>query len=390
LDASGPSSGSPRRRGEGLTDLDRWLLAELHELVSVVDESLATYQIHVGARAISEFVDSLSNWYVRRSRRRFWKSAGADDADKQAAYSTLYTALKTLTSVLAPYMPFVAEKLYQNLVRAVNPTAPDSVHLTDWPTPPAAWQNKQAVEEMRLTQRLASVGHAARNKAGVKVRQPLGEAIVAVRTPAEAATVAAQAELLADEWNVQRVSSGGEGDLVNYRVRVNPAKLGPKYGKRLNAIRQAVEAADATTLARALRAGQAASVVVEGETLELLPEEMNVEVTDRPGYTVADEGGLVVALDTTITEELRRLGLARELVRRINTMRKDAGFEIADTVTTYFQANGDLAEVISEQAGLIQGETLSTALHATPPPAGAFSETFALDGYQLTLALIKN
>jgi len=139
-----------------------------------------------------------------------------------------------------------------------------------------------------------------------------------------------------------------------------------------------------------LRAGQPATVSVTGEMVELLPEEMNVEVTDRPGYTVADEGGLVVALDTTITEELRRLGLVRELVRRINTMRKDAGFDIADTVTTYYQADSDLAAVVTEQAGLIQGETLSTALRPGAAPSGAFSESFALDGYQLKLGLVKN
>ncbi len=382
--------GDAKTEGTALTDLDRWLLAELHELVETVDESLATYQIHVGAKAIEQFVDSLSNWYVRRSRRRFWKGAGEDDADKQAAYSTLYTALTTLASLLAPYMPFLAESLYDNLVRSVNPDAPESVHLTDWPTPPAAWQDETLLQQMRLTQRLASVGHAARNKAGVKVRQPLAEAIVAVRTPDEAATVAAQADLLADEWNVQKVSSTGEGDLVNYRVRVNPAKLGPKYGKRLPTIRQAVEAADATALARLLRAGQPAPLAVDGETVELLPEEMNVEVTDRPGYTVADEGGLVVALDTTLTDELRRLGLVRELVRRINAMRKDAGFEIADTITTYYQADDELVDLMRSEAKMIAGETLSRSLEAAAPPAGAYTETFALDGHQLTLGLVKN
>ncbi len=372
-----------------LSDLDRWLLAELYDLVQVVDESLASYEIHVGARAIEDFVESLSNWYVRRSRRRFWKS-GETDADKQAAYATLYTALTTLAEVLAPYMPFLAEMLYQNLVRSVRPDAPDSVHLTDFPTPPAAWQNTSLLEEMRLTQRLASVGHAARNKAGIKVRQPLAEAIVAVRTPAEAAAVADQADLLADEWNVQRVTSGGEDTLVNYRVRVNPARLGPKYGKRLAAIRQAVEAADAAMLAHTLRRGEAAPVVVDGEEIYLLPEEMNVEVTDRSGYTVAEENGLVVALDTTLTDELRRLGLVRELVRRINSMRKDGGFDIADTVITYYEADGEVADLMREQAGTIQGETLSTALRAAAPPAEAYRETFALDGHQVTLGLVKN
>lgn len=380
----------PGGEGLNLTELDRWLLAELYDLVNVVDDSLATYNIHVGARAMEEFVDSLSNWYVRRSRRRFWKSGAADDADKQAAYHTLYTALTTLTGVIAPYMPFLAETLYQNLVRSVYPNAPESVHLTDWLTPPAAWKNEKLLAEMRLTQRLASVGHAARNKAAIKVRQPLAEAIVAVRTPAEAATVATHADILAEEWNVQKVSSTGEGDLVNYRVRVNPAKLGPKYGKRLNAIRQAVEAADAASLARRLRAGEPASVTVDGATIELLPEEMNVEVTDRPGYTIAEEGGLVVALDTTLTEELRRLGLVRELVRRVNAMRKDAGFEIADTVTVYYQTDADLAALLRSEAKLIQGETLSTELRPATPPATAYTESFALDGFQLTLGLVKN
>ena len=373
-----------------LSDLDRWLLAELYDLVQTVDQSLATYDIHVGARAMEQFVDSLSNWYVRRSRRRFWKSGAADDADKQAAYGTLYTALTTFASVLAPYMPFLAETLYQNLVLTVRPDAPESVHLTNWPTPPAAWRNDALLAQMRLTQRLASVGHAARNKAAVKVRQPLAEAIVAVRTPDEAQTVAAMADLLADEWNVQRVSSTGEGDLVNYRVRVNPAKLGPKYGKRLQAIRQAVEAADPAALARSQRAGQPVEIAVNGETVALLPEELNVEVTDRPGYTVAEEGGLVVALDTTITEELRRLGLVRELVRRINAMRKDAGFEIADTVTLYYQAPAEMAGLLTAEAATLQGETLSSSLRDAAPPADAYTESFTLDGQPMTVGLVKN
>ncbi|MCW5850479.1 MAG: isoleucine--tRNA ligase [Anaerolineae bacterium] len=376
--------------GADLSDLDRWLLAELYDLVQTVDQSLASYDIHVGARAMEQFVDSLSNWYVRRSRRRFWKSGAADDADKRAAYGTLYTALTTFASVLAPYMPFLAETLYQNLVLTVKPDAPESVHLTDWPTLPAAWRNDALLAQMRLTQRLASVGHAARNKAAVKVRQPLAEAIVAVRTPDEAQTVADMADLLADEWNVQRVSSTGEGDLVNYRVRVNPAKLGPKYGKKLQAIRQAVEAADPAALARSQRAGQMVEIAVNGETVALLPEELNVEVTDRPGYTVAEEGGLVVALDTTITEELRRLGLVRELVRRVNAMRKDAGFEIADTVTLYYQAPAEMAVLLTEQAAALQGETLSTALRDAPPPADAYTESFTLEGQPMTVGLVKN
>ena len=243
---------------------------------------------------------------------------------------------------------------------------------------------------MRLTQRLASVGHAARNKAAIKVRQPLGEAIVAVRTPSEAATVAAQAELLADEWNVQKVSTSGESELVNYRVRVNPARLGPKWGKKLPAIRQAVEASDAATLAHSLRAGEPVTVQVDGEPIELLPEEMNVEVMERPGYTAVEEGGLVVALDTTITDELRRLGLGRELVRRINAMRKDAGFEIADTIDTYYQADPEMASIIDEQAAAIAGETLSMTLRAAMPPAGAYTESFAVDGHKLTLGLVRH
>ncbi|MFN8485901.1 MAG: isoleucine--tRNA ligase [Anaerolineae bacterium] len=387
LDGWTPQGQSPDTAA--LSDLDRWLLGELYELVGTVDESLATYQIHVGARALSEFVDSLSNWYVRRSRRRFWKS-GAADADKNAAYITLYTALTTLTQMLAPYMPFLAEVLYQNLARSADANAPESVHLTDWPTLPAAWQNTPMVEGMRLTQRLASVGHAARNKAAIKVRQPLGEAIVAVRTPSEAAIVAAQADLLADEWNVQKVSTSGESELVNYRVRVNPARLGPKWGKRLPAIRQAVEAADAGTLAHSLRAGEPVTVQVNGEAIELLPDEMNVEVMERPGYTAVEEGGLVVALDTTLTDELRRLGLSRELVRRINAMRKDAGFEIADTIDTYYQTDPEMASIIIEQAETIAGETLSAVIRAATPPTGAYTESFAVDGHTLTLGLVRH
>ena len=365
--------------------LDRWILSELHNLVRHVDEGLENYDVTGAARPIQAFVDDLSNWYVRRSRRRFWKSE--HDADKAAAYQTLYKVLVTLSKLLAPFMPFMSDAMYQNLVRSADPDAPESVHLTDFPMFNADLIDESLMFDTRLVMRVASLGHAARNKAQIKVRQPLAAAVVQTRTPAEQAALEALAEQLEEELNVKELRFVGDDALVDYEVKPVHAKLGPKYGALLPRLSEALAGLPTDAVARKVQAGEPIELKVDGQVLELLPEEVQVSSVDKAGYAVAEEGGTVVAIETELTDELVREGLAREIVRRIQTSRKDAGFELDDRIRTYYQAGERLASVISEHKTYIASETLTKELVEAKPPAGVASSTFNIDGETLTLGV---
>ena len=310
----------PRRapRGEP-SDLDRWVLSELGRLVRRATQEMEAYNPTDAGRAIGEFVDDLSNWYVRRSRRRFWKSGS--DADKLAAHHTLYACLVTLARLLAPFTPFLAEAIYQNLVRSLDRDAPESVHLADWPQAEAFPQDEALMAAMRLTMRLASLGRAARSKAGIRVRQPLPRLAVKLRHPVEREAVLRLAPLLLDELNVK--------------------------------------------------------------ALEVVEDEGGLQ-----GLTVAsDEAGYAVGLDTALTPELREEGLARELVHRIQNLRKAAGLDIADRIVTYYQGWPGLQDVLARHGDYVRQETLSLELVAGPPPQGAFAQEQVVDGQRLLLAV---
>ncbi len=255
------------------SDLDKWLLSSLNTLVRDITQAMETYDLTGCTRPIERFVDDLSNWYLRRSRRRFWKSGS--DEDKLAAYATLYQALMTVTKLLAPTMPFMAEELYQNLVRAIDPSAPESVHLADWPAYDAGLIDEQLNHDMTLVMQLASLGHAARNKANRKVRQPLAQAKFAVGSADEQQVIGRYEDLLKDELNVKSVGTLMEaGEAVDYALNPLPKQLGQKYGARFPAVRQAVILLDASQAAPKLLEGKPVEVLVEGETLEILPEEV--------------------------------------------------------------------------------------------------------------------
>jgi isoleucyl-tRNA synthetase len=376
-------------REVSLNSLDRWLLAELNLLVDQVTRALDEYDVTGAARPIARFVDDLSNWYVRRSRRRFWKSES--DADKAAAYQTLYTCLTTLAGLLAPFTPFLAETLYQNLVRSVDAQAPESVHLSRFPVADKALVDDRLVQDMRLVMRLVSLGHAARNSAGIKLRQPLASAHFLVRSDEEANAFRRLADIVRDEMNAKTVMaySGVPFDYVDYVINPLPARLGPKYGADFPRVRAAVAALDPVEAAARITAGQTVSVVVDGRTLELLPDELEVQLKAKEGYAVAEEAGYIVAVDIEIDEELRREGLARDIVRRIQTMRKDADFRVEETIVTYYQAVGELAEVFQAWGEYIKGETLSTDLVMAEPPGEAYTRTFDIEGHSITLGVMR-
>jgi isoleucyl-tRNA synthetase len=369
-------------------ELDRWLLSELYTLVRNVTSALETYDVLGATRPIQAFVDDLSKWYLRRSRRRYWKSES--DADKDAAYATLYEVLVTLAKLLAPTMPFLAEELYQNLVRSVDRETAESVHLAEWPA-----YNEQAIDEklnadMKLVMRFASLGHAARNQAAIKVRQPLSEAAFSVSGSDEARALDQYAELLEDELNVKQVRAmGSTGEAVSYILNPLPKQLGQKYKGQFPAVRAAIIELDAESAARALLSGQPVQVTVNGEVLEIKPDEVEVRAEARSGLTVASEGAYLCALHTELTPELVKEGLAREFVRRVQDMRKQAGFDIADRIHLYLQASPGLAEAVTAHRDYIMGETLSIKLSSARPPDGASRADLEFDGEKAAVGILK-
>jgi isoleucyl-tRNA synthetase len=366
--------------------LDRWLRSALHTLVRDVTQALETYDVLNATRPIEAFIDQLSNWYLRRSRRRFWKSES--DLDKQAAYATLHEALVTLSKLLAPTMPFLAETLYQNLVCSVEPNAPASVHLADWPEYDAGAIDETLNREMTLVMRLASLGHAARNKANRKVRQPLSEVAFAVRNAEETAALEKYADLLEDELNVKQARAlSAASEAVAYSLNPLPKQLGQKYGSRFPAIRQALLGLESEPAALRLLQGENVPIEVGGETFEILPEEVEVRTQARSGYAVASEGAYLAALVTDLTPELVREGLAREFVRRVQDLRKTADLDIADRIRLYYQASGGLAEAVESFRDYIMNETLAVELTAGEGPSGTHQVQDSFDGETVTIAI---
>ena len=358
--------------------IDRWLLSELNLLVEKVDAGLAKFDATGSGRAIAAFVDQLSNWYVRRTRRRFWEG-------DPAAFATLYEALVTLTQLLAPYMPFLAESMWQNLVRSVQPEAAESVHLTDFPVADRSLVDEELNASMALVQKVASLGLAARNRAGIKVRQPLQELVVSL--PAEEAPrLQALADLVLDELNVKGLRVAPAEEVVSYRVSLNPAKLGPRLGAKLKATQAALQEADQTELAKKLLAGEPITLPADGETVTVAPDEASVETEDRPGYASVSEGPYTVAVNTTITEELRREGLARELARHLNQLRKEANLELTDRIEVWLA--GVPEEVLAEYADYLKGEALAVRLEAGEGPEDVTArKRLHVNGLEVTVAI---
>jgi isoleucyl-tRNA synthetase len=287
------------------------------------------YDVTNATRPIEAFVEKMSTWYLRRSRRRFWKSES--DSDKQAAYSTLYTALVTVSKLLAPAMPFLADELYQNLVRSVDESAPESVHLAKWPEVLPEMIDESLNRDMALVMRLVSLGHSARQKANRKVRQPLAEAAFSVGNASERRAVEVYADLFMDELNVKQVRLlNASTEALSHSVKPLPKQLGQKYGNKFPAIQKAILAMNAEEASRPLQEGKPLRVQANGETFDVLPEEVEVKALAREGFAVAEEGPYVAALVTELTPELVSEGLAREFVRRVQDLSKNADLDVAD------------------------------------------------------------
>ncbi|MCX7789783.1 MAG: class I tRNA ligase family protein, partial [Chloroflexaceae bacterium] len=383
---------------EALTPTDRWALAALNALVRDVTRNFEDYEVYPAARAIEQFVDELSNWYVRRNRRRFWKSEA--DADKQAAYFTLYTSLLTLTRLIAPFTPFVAEEVYRNLTGQAGgvqmDNVPDSVHLARWPTVNTDFLDEQLVADTEALLAAVSLGRAARKNAGLKVRQPLSELWLRASSPAVTEGVRRFEADLRDELNVKAVRYlDASSDIVEYRFRPNLRLVGKKYGRLVPALTEALKALTgepARAAAHAVEQGQPVRLAVDGQELELLPEEVLVESSAPAGYAVAEGDGLIVALNTTVTPELRLEGAARDLVRNVQDARKSAGLAIADRIALYVSSESEAAlleQTLSVWGEYVRNETLAAQLVVAPPPAEAHVETVEFGDAEATIGVVK-
>ena len=381
LDQWRPQGTAPER-----SPLDRWILSKLQTLIGTVTENMQDYNAEDACVLLEEFVDDLSKWYVRRSRRRFWKSEA--DADKEAAYVTLYTVLVTLVELLAPFIPFATEEIYQNLVRSVNDQAHSSVHHNDWPVPNPALIDHDLEEAMDLALDACNLGHAARTTSGIKVRQPLQAAVV-VGEQSKLDHLSSMQELLKDELNVKRVDLVTEREkVVDYKVTLRP-QLGAKFGRLFPTLRSAVDSMDHTTIAHSFQRDSSISIDVQGQTVVLLKDDVEITMKGKPGFEIAEGDGLLVAIETNLSEDLKDEGLARDIIRRIQNQRKEAGFDIADEIELYYEAAPRLARVLAKHGAEIKSETLARVLRAAKPPTHSHVADYRLENEPLKLGLVR-
>jgi isoleucyl-tRNA synthetase len=351
---------------------DRWVLAELADLVDTVDASLERFDVSTSTRRLERFVDDLSNWYVRRGRRRFWKAVDEDPTDKLAAYATLHTCLVTVAKLLAPFTPFLADRLWGDLVVSQDPDAPVSVHLADFPVPDPAWRDETLRGAMATTRRVVELGRQARTDSAVKVRQPLARALVTV-PPAERAGLAELVGEIAEELNVKAVElSDGTGDLVDRSIKPNFRALGPAFQKRAPRVASALQALDADAsaeLAASLDTTGDTTLTVDGDEVTVTREMVEVVETPRTGWAVATEGSTSFALDTALTRELEVEGAARELVRAVNDQRKAAGLALDDRIELVVAVTPDELDAELASGGwydVVAREVLATDVHRMP------------------------
>ena len=370
------------------SDLDKWLLSSLNTLVRDVTVAFEEYDVLGATRPIEKFVDQLSNWYLRRSRRRYWKTES--DSDKAAAYATLYEALKTLSYLLAPTMPFIADHMYQNLVRKVDPDAPMSVHLAEWPSYDPEMIDEKLNRDMTTVMKLASLGHAARNSQNLKVRQPLALAEFVVGNLDEQSVVKDYADLLEDELNVKGVSLlGSASEAVSFSLNPLPKQLGQRFKADFPKVRKALLALPADLSARQLLEGNMLTVEMDGETYEISSDEVEVRAESKAGFAVASEGAYLAALVTEMTPDLVNEGLVREFVRRVQSLRKDADLDIADRIHLYYTASERLVKAIQAFEDYIKEETLAADLVVGVNPEGLPFTQDEFDGETVRISLEK-
>ena len=334
--------------------MDKWLLSKLNTMVKTVDEDLGSYKIPEAARALQEFVDDMSNWYVRRSRERFW--AKGMEQDKINAYMTLYTALVTVAKAAAPMIPFMTEDIYQNLVRSIDANAPESIHLCDYPKVNEAWIDKDLEANMEELLEIVVLGRACRNTANIKNRQPIGTMYV----KAEKKMDKFYTDIIADELNVKEVKFADDVEsFISYSFKPQLRTVGPKYGKLLNGIRTALSEIDGTAAMKELRDNGVLVLDIAGNRVELAEEDLLIETAQSEGYVTETDGETSVVLDTNLTPELIQEGFVREIISKVQTMRKEAGFEVMDKIIVYAKDNDKIMDIMKANQDEIKREVLA-------------------------------
>ena len=337
-----------------LSVMDKWLLSKLNSAIKAVDYDLSNYKIPEAAKALQSFVDDMSNWYVRRSRERFW--AKGMEQDKINAYMTLYTALVEICKTAAPMIPFMTEEIYQNLVRSVDKDAPESIHLCDFPTVNEAWIDKDLEADMKELLEIVVLGRACRNTANIKNRQPIGTMYV----KAEKKMDKFYTDIIADELNVKEVKFADDVEsFISYSFKPQLRTVGPKYGKLLNGIRTALSEIDGTAAMKELRENGVLTLDIDGNKVELAEEDLLIETAQTEGYVTETDGETSVVLDTNLTPELIQEGFVREIISKVQTMRKEAGFEVMDKIIVYAKDNDKIMDIMKANQDEIKREVLA-------------------------------
>ena len=337
--------------------MDKWLLSKLNTLVKEVDKNLENYRIPEAARALESFVDDMSNWYVRRSRERFW--AKGMEQDKINAYMTLYTALVTVSKVAAPLVPFITEDIYQNLVRSLDKNAPESIHLCDYPVADESMIDTKLEEDMDEVLKVVVMGRACRNAANIKNRQPIGT--MYVKAPHEVGEF--YVEIMEDELNVKKVLFTEDvRDFTSYTFKPQLRTVGPKYGKQLGGIQKHLAGIDGNAAMDELKANGAIKFMVGDVEVALAEEDLLIDMSQKEGYVSEADYGITVVLDTNLTEELIEEGYVFEVISKIQTMRKDSGFEVMDHIKVSLLGNDKIGQVTLKNKDAIASKVLADVL----------------------------
>ena len=368
---------------EKLSVMDKWLLSKMNTMVKDVDDNLGSYRIPEAARALQDFVDDMSNWYVRRSRERFW--AKGMEQDKINAYLTLYTALVTVSKAAAPMIPFMTEDIYQNLVRNIDPNAPESIHLCDFPTVDENEIDKELEQDMDEVLKIVVMGRACRNTANIKNRQPIANMFV----KAPVALAEYFQDIVRDELNLKKVTFTDDVHaFTSYSFKPQLRTVGPKYGKLLGGIKQALAGLDGNAAMDQLKSQGELVLDIAGEKVVLLEEDLLIETAQTGGYVSEQEGEFTVALDTRLTPELVEEGFVRELISKVQTMRKEAGFEVMDRITIYAKDNEKIEKILKDHAAEIQSEVLADAICLGQ--TDGYEKEWNINGEQVALGVKKN
>ena len=352
---------------EKLSVMDKWLLSKLNTVIKEVDNNLSNYRIPEAARALDDFVDDMSNWYVRRSRERFW--AKGMEQDKINAYMTLYTALVTICKCAAPMIPFMTEDIYQNLVRSVDQTAPESIHLCDFPVANEAHIDAELEKNMDEVLKIVVMGRACRNSANIKNRQPIGNMFV----KAPSALPEFFVEIIEDELNVKKVTFTDDvSAYTSYTFKPQLRTVGPKYGKFLGQIQKALAALDGNAAMAELKANGVLALPSVDESVKLAEEDLLITMTQMEGYVTEGDNTVTVVLDTNLTPELIEEGFVREIISKIQTMRKEAGFEVMDQITIYHKSDEKVSGIFDRYGDTIKSDVLG--VNVVADTAGAFAD----------------